>query len=344
MIIRRLLGLIILLTALLIIAGSIAGAYYVGDALAAVGESVRANLALAQQSLGTARNTLTLSRDTFDDVNGGLGTAVQATGSAARAVGDSRPLLNNVGVVTTDEVPEAIEGIQAALPNIIQVAGVIDGTLRTLSGIGIDTTIPIPFAGSIPLQFDLGIDYAPATAFDTTLRGFQSSLEGLPESMRALETDLQATDANLATLAADLQATSDNLAIINTRVGEVLPLLDQYLTLVDQASAAITQMDADIDQYLDTLRLGAIGGLVIVALSQLAPLYLGWELLTGRRDPAQKVAVHVESPTTPLKLEPVTAILPPSDDVARFSSTAPPPTATLPEEEWSPIEPPREDE
>ena len=279
MIIRRILGLIILLTALAILGGSIYAAVYVGDALAQLGAGIHNNLALAGESLDTARNTLTLSRDTFSDVNGGLGTAVAATANASRTVGDSRPLIDNVGVVVTQEVPEAVEGIQNALPNMIEVAGVIDGTLRTLSSIGIDRTINLPFGGSIPLQFDLGIDYAPAVPFDNSLRGFQASLEGLPESMRGLETDLQTTSANLGALATDLQAASDNLGVINNRVGEVLPLIDQYLALADQASVAIDRVDANIEAQLEVLRLGAVAGLVFLALSQLAPLYLGLSLI-----------------------------------------------------------------
>ena len=92
MIIRRILGLIILLTALAILGGSIYTAIPVGDTLAGLGAGIRDNLALAAQSLDTARTTLTLSRDTFSDVNGGLGTAVAATANAALTVRDSRPL------------------------------------------------------------------------------------------------------------------------------------------------------------------------------------------------------------------------------------------------------------
>lgn len=338
MIIRRLLGLIILLTALVILGGSLYAAYAVEDALAGLGAGIRDNLAVASESLATARNTLVLSRDTFSDVNGGLGTAVQATANASRTVGDSRPLIDNVGVVVTQEVPEAVEGIQNALPNMIEVAGVIDGTLRTLSSIGIDRTINLPFGGSIPLQFDLGIDYAPAVPFDTTLRGFQASLDGLPESMRGLETDLQTTSANLTALATDLQATSDNLAVINNRVGEVLPLIDQYLALADQLSAAIDRVDADIDGQLATLRLGAIGLLVLLALSQLAPLYLGWEMLTGRRDPARRPVV--KQVTTDDTATPTAVIAAPQTAV--IATLPAPETTELPQEEWSPIAPPEE--
>ena len=337
MVIRRILGLIILLTALVIFGAGLYAAYTVDDALAEVGAGIRDNLALASQSLDTARNTLALSRDTFSDVNGGLGTAVAATANASLTVRDSRPLIDNVGVVVTQEVPEAVEGIQNALPNMIEVAGGIDSTLRTLSSIGIDRTINLPFGGSIPLQFDLGIDYAPAVPFDNTLRGFQASLDGLPESMRGLETDLQTTSANLDALATDLQAASDNLAIINSRVGEVLPLVDQYLALADQAGAAIDRVDANIDAQLDVLRLGAVAVLVLLALSQLAPLYLGWELLTGRRDPTRRVPITKgtaagDAPTAVIAAPTTTVIAP----------LPAPVTTTLPEEEWSPIAPPED--
>jgi ABC-type transporter Mla subunit MlaD len=333
MVIRRVLGLIILLTALAIIAGSAYTAYALSDVLEGVATSIHDNLAAAEQTLATARNTLVLSRDTFDDVGGGLGTAVQATANASRTIADSQPMIDNVGTVVTQEVPEAVEGIQNALPGMIEVAGVIDGTLRTLSSIGIDRTINLPFGGSIPLQFDLGIDYNPAVPFDSTLRGFQASLDGLPESMRGLEDDLQTTSDNLGALAEDMQAASDNLAVINGRVGEVLPLLDQYLVLADQLSATLDRVDADIEQQLEMVRLGIIAVLVLLGLSQLAPLYLGWELLAGRREPARvaeqpKQVQVVETPALPT----VIPILPQ------------PETTEHPDEEWSPVAPPEDRE
>ena len=285
MLLRRILGFIMLLTGLAILALAFTGAYFAGDVLGSLSDGLTNSLALATQSLDAARDTLALARDTLNDVNGGLGTAVAATANAGQTLDGSRPLLDNVTAVTTQEVPEAVEGIQAALPNMIQVASVIDRTLTTLSSVGIDREIPLPFGGSIPLQFDLGIDYNPETSFDDSLRVFEASLTGLPESLRGLENDLQATNANLATLATDLQATSDNLTLINTRIGEMAPLMDQYTSLVDELSRTVTQVEADLGDRLNVLRFGTIGLLIAVGLSQLAPIYLGWELLTSRRTP-----------------------------------------------------------
>lgn len=311
MIIRRILGLIMLLAGLALLVFSLAGAYFAGDALAGLAGGIDRTLATASQSLDAARDTLALARDSISDVDGGLATAVAATAGAAQTLNDSRPLLDNVATVTTQEVPEAVEGIQAALPNMIEVAAVIDRTLTTLSSVGIDREIPLPFGGSIPLSFDLGIDYNPTTPFDESLRTFETSLVGLPESLRGLEDDLSATNANLASLSDGLQATSDNLGTINTRISELGPLLDQYSLLVEQADDLLSQVGAQVEPRLELIRVGVIALLIALGLSQLAPIYLGWELLTGRRDrltepttlvvaadhPASVVVATVEEPS-----------------------------------------------
>jgi hypothetical protein len=333
MIIRRILGLIMLLTGLAILALSLAGAYYVGDVLDNMAQGVTNSLTLASQSLDTARGTLELARDTINDVYGGLDTAIGATANASRTIADSRPLIDNVAAVTTQEVPEAVEGIQAALPNMIQVASVIDRTLVTLSSVGIDRDIPLPFGGSIPLRFDLGIDYNPTIPFDESLRGFETSLEGLPESLRGLEDDLRATNENLTTLSADLLATSDNLTTINTRVGEMLPLLDEYTALIDQLNVTIAQIEGQIGDRLNTIRIGVIVLLLAIGLTQLAPIYLGWELITGRRMVREievvKVAPEIATPPAPLAWPPET----PSNTADLMIEEAPAHQTDLPGEE-----------
>lgn len=285
MIIRRILGLIIILTAITLLAVSIAGAYFIGDALENMANGIVQTLEVASHSLETARGTLALARNSISEMDGGLQTAIDATAGAAQTLSDSRPLLDNVANVTTQEVPEAIEGMQTALPSMIEVASVIDRTLTTLSSVGIDRDIPLPFGGSIPLRFDLGIDYNPSTSFDESLRVFESSLTGLPESLRGLEDDLATTNSNLESLSANLLATSENLETINTRFGDLVPLLDQYSLLIDEVSTLTAQAQNQIGDRLDLIKWGVIALLVAIGLSQLAPLYLGWELLTGRRDP-----------------------------------------------------------
>lgn len=291
---KRLLGFIIFLTGLVLLLLAFAGAYFVGDVLDELAEGVTTSLDMASQSLESAKGTLELTKTSVSDVTGGLATAIEATTSASVTLNDSRPLIDNVSTVTTQEVPEAVEGIQAALPNLIQVASIIDTTLVTLSSVGIDRDIPLPFGGSIPLRFDLGIDYDPETSFDESLRVFDLSLVGLPESLRGLEDDLQATSENLGSLSGNLSSTAENLTTINTRLGELVPLLEGYSELVDQLNETLAQVESQLEGRLQLVRLGLIALLIAVGLSQLTSIYLGWELMAGRRQPQP-------APMTPVK-------------------------------------------
>lgn len=284
MIVRRIFGLIMLLTGLTIMAFSLIGAYFAGDAISKMAEGISNNLALSIDGLDASADALILSRNSLGDVVTGLDTVVAATANASRTLEDSRPLINNVAIVTTQDVPKTIEGVQATLPNLIEVASVVDATLVTLSSVGIDQNIPTPFGISIPLKFDLGIDYNPTVPFDASLRTFGDSLEGLPESLRGLGDDLETTNSSLATMSNDLQATSDNLATINNWIRDTGPLLDQYIELISRLRGTVEKAEGRLNSSLMMIRFATIALLVAVGLTQLAPIYLGWELLTGRRN------------------------------------------------------------
>ena len=283
MILRRLLGFIILFTGLSILVISLIGAFYTRTVFAGISQTVQSTLDLTRQSLSAARGTVELVRDTVDDISGGLETAVAATSDASRSLADSRLFIENVSGVTTREVPEAVEGIQSALPDIIEVAAIIDDTLTTLNSLEFSRDISLPFGGSFPLSLDLGIDYNPTSSFDESLRGFQTSLDGLPESLRGLEDDLAATNETLTSLSGNMLAISLNLSIISDRVDEMTPLLDDYEVLIDQLSVAVGDISGRVDDRLRLLQYGVVALFIAVALSQLAPIYFGWELASGRQ-------------------------------------------------------------
>lgn len=295
-IVRRILGAIMMIVALLIIGLSIFGAFQVGDALANLSTSIANTLRFTSESLATANETVTLTQDTIREVGVGLDTASDATANLSGAIGDSVPFLDSVNTLITQDLPANLSAIQGALPNIIQVAGVIDQTLSTLSSIGFDRTIDLPFGQSIPLQWDLGIDYDPEVPFDATIRTFETTLSGLPESLSELEDDLTTTTDNLVVLSDNLVTISDDLDTINQSVANLIPLLDQYTVLISDLQASISSAEQRIPAQLETVRLGVIAGLVLLALSQLTGLYLGWELLSGRREPQVVTTVMVTAP------------------------------------------------
>ena len=176
---RRLLGLIILLVSLILVAVLLGGAFYVGQAVDSVGDGLDNVLALTTESLSTVSKTLEQTKVTIAEANNALDTASEATANLSKTMNDMQPLMESTTKVVTEDVPGNVEAVQAAIPNIVQVAGVVDNALTKLSNFGINQTIPIPF-NPITLEFDLGIDYEPEEPFDETISALGDSLEGMP--------------------------------------------------------------------------------------------------------------------------------------------------------------------
>lgn len=312
MVARRIIGAIMLLTALAILVVSLLGAIYVGDAIRNLTTGIQSTLALTSDGLATARGSILLAQGTITDVGAALDTAVTTTSNLSTTVLETKPLLENVRTVTTQEVPENLESIQTALPSIIQVASVIDTTLTRLANFGIDQQLQLPLGVTVPLQFDLGIDYNPAVPFADSMRQLQTSLDGLPESLRALEGDLTTTVDNVGVLSDDLTATSTSLSAVNDRIAELAPMMDEYVRLIDDLTTTMADVQERVEGQLDMIATGATVLFVLLGLSQLAPLYLGFELLAGQRDPVNRVTADVaviQAPAVTVTDEPVTTIV-----------------------------------
>lgn len=278
---RRFLGLLMLIIAFGGIALAVFGAR-LGHALVdRVAANFEQTLLLTSQSLDTVSETLVLAKSSIADVNTVMETAETTADDLAQTVSDSRPLLGQISNVTSEQVPDSLETIQAAFPSLEQVAGVIDRTLVTLNNFRIDETIL-----GFNLQYDLGVDYAPEVPFDQSVRELGEGLEGLPESLRTLQIYINVTNDNLLTVSQDIRNLADDLNTVNGRITELEPIIDEYIVLITTTNDTTRQLRAQINDEVQNIKNGITLVMVWLAITQVAPLYLGWELVTGRRETA----------------------------------------------------------
>ncbi|MCB8928070.1 MAG: hypothetical protein H6652_20885 [Ardenticatenaceae bacterium] len=276
---RRILGLLMLLIGIGGIGIAIFGAQMGHQLVDRVGTNFEQTLTLTSDSLDTVSETLVLAKSSIADINTVVTTTGTTANNLATTVEDTRPLLEQISTVATDQVPDSLETVQDAFPSLEQVAGVIDRTLVTLNSFRIDEEI---FGFNI--QYDLGIDYEPEIPFDQSVQALGQGLEGIPESLRAMEAYITVTNDNLETVSQDIRTLADDLQTVNGRINEFDPILDEYQVLVTDINDSTRQMRAQIGDETARLKNGITLAMVWLALTQIAPLYLGWELLTGRRD------------------------------------------------------------
>jgi hypothetical protein len=276
---RRLLGIFLLAVGVIGIALSVAGIIVGRQLVDAIGAGIQSNLQLTSQSLETVEETLLLAKTTISDVNSGLETVETTTTDLGRTINETRPLIDQVNQVASSDVPDSIEAVQTALPNMVEVAGIIDDTLTTLNNFRIDENIL-----GLPIQYDLGINYNPDVPFDDSVLAMGESLEGLPETLRSLQIYMNVTNNNLQTISLGLNRVARDLNTINGRIAAVDPLLNEYIRIVNETRDNTRLIRAQLDEQLQMARLIVTIVMVWLGLAQVAPLYLGWELLAGRRE------------------------------------------------------------
>ena len=274
----RVIAVFLLLVGIVGIGIAIVGVLFGFQVVDALGESLDETLALTSESLKTVNDTLLLTQQTVAQTGQAIGTVSETMDSVAQMLIDSQPLLDDVSRVATVDVPDSLDAVQGAIPNLVAVAGAVDNTLERLSSFEFERTIL-----GIPLGFDLGIDYEPEEPFDESVAQIGSSLEEVPENLRGLQIHLDSANDNLGTIGDNLQTLTADLATIEGSVEEVGPLLDEYISLVEQIENNIALTRSELDDQLQTVKTGIIILFVWFGLNQLVPLYLGADLITDGR-------------------------------------------------------------
>ena len=286
---RRILGLIMVLIGLSGVYVGVIGSRAAGDVVDSVGMGLAVNLDLVSQSLDAVEETLILAKASIADVGTGLDTVETTANDIGTAINETKPLLDQIRDIVSDEVPTSVEAVEAALPNIANVAGAIDNTLTTLNNFAIDESfdIPNPFSNdplyTFELQYDLGINYDPTIPFEQTVEDLGGTIENLPGRLRSLAVYINVSKNNLDTISQNVFAISDDLAVINGRIAEIDPLLDEYTRIVVELNDQSRLIKNGISDQLESIKRTINIVMIWFVLTQVAPIYLGWELLSGRR-------------------------------------------------------------
>ena len=271
---RRLLGIIILLTGLVGVGIAVTGALLLPDLVDRMAASLESTLTQTSEGLELVEASLLQAKVTVQDLGTTLGTVETNMTVLGQAVSETRPFLDQVSTVAADELPQSSETLQAAIPDMAQVAGVVDDTLTTLNRFRIDEE----FLG-FEIKYDLGVNYDPAVPFDETVLTLGDSLDGLPGSLRSLRVYANVTNDNLEEISQGLYQIGTDLEGLNGRLSEIDPLLNDYLRLITETNDATRQLRGQMSSQLDSLKTGILFVMIWLAFAQLAPLYLGWELI-----------------------------------------------------------------
>ena len=293
---KRVLGVGFIIIAIIGLLVSVAGVIVSRQTIQAVEIGLDDTLRITADTLDTVHESLLLTKITVQQVSTGLDTVSDTTVNVSNTISYTLPLMDQVTKVTTGDVPDSLESVEAAIPDIAEAAGAIDETLRLLNSFKVDQKI-----FGIPIQFDLGINYVPENELEETVLELGTSLEGVPDSLRSLEANLSAATENLSVIGQNLDVIAGDLDDLNNTIDQIEPLIDEYLRLTTDTGDLIRLKRSQLTGQLETVQLALTVLFIWIGLNQLVPLFLAWSLLTEKEKKSTESEIietdqHIEGP------------------------------------------------
>jgi septal ring factor EnvC (AmiA/AmiB activator) len=282
--IRRIVGLIFIVVAVVGWVIAYLGTQLTNQFIDDLVLSMNNALEITSQTLTNVESTLVVAKQTVTDLGATLTTLETTANDVATSINDAQPLMDEVNTVVIQDVPTSIERLQNTLPALVEVAGVVDSTLITLSSFQIDQDIL-----GFNLNYDLGIDYNPTVPFDQAVLELGASLEGLPETLRSLETHLETTESSMDVMSQDIDQLATDMANLNTSITEAQPVLDEFIRITTDVNGRLLIAQEQLDNQAEQVKQIFQIIFIWMAVLQLVPLYLGLEMVAGERGISQYV-------------------------------------------------------
>lgn len=235
----------------------------VGDLIGGVDESLELTVDLLEtvdESFVVVEEALLIVADGTEGASG----AVRALG---RGLDDGSVALESARELTGEEIADALEQVEGAMPALQQAAAAIERTLRTLD--------------SLPL----GLTYAPERTLVDVIGELRGGLEGIPEQLRDQAAQVEGTADSLTEATAGTMATADALEELVGRLDEATALVGDYAVQAVEARELVdAQREVAATNLIQARWMIWIVALT-VALGQFVPFYLGWVLRAGQLGP-----------------------------------------------------------
>jgi hypothetical protein len=163
------------------------------------------------------------------------------------------------------------------IDQLAATAGVLDqwsGALRTLAPYA-----NIDYAAISGQILDLSGNLPTVRGQIDQLVDMSGQLEQLSGALRSLapyaETDFKSIGQDVSNL-------STNVSNVSTQLDQFVAMTDEFKVTVDNTKANISQIQATLDSRLNLVKIGIVIFMIWILLAQLAPLYLGWVLVSRR--------------------------------------------------------------
>jgi methyl-accepting chemotaxis protein len=278
---RRILGVLVMLAGVLGLVLSLAGMVGVWVAKPTVAEfagttvdTLTKSIVTSQKVMETTGQALGATVDSVDALSAMLGTT-------AAALEETRPVLDNVDTMMAETLPSALKAASDSLLAAEQGAQVLEGAIQSLDKFRV-------LLAATPLLGDLlpqsGPSYSPEKPLGASLGDLAASMQGLPDTFAEMSASLSSTGDKLMAVQGNLITMSDSVKQISSSLSQYEDMVAQSRSSMDSLTLILTSVQDNLNAILNGVAIVLTLLLAWLLAAQVVMLSQGWELFQGTAD------------------------------------------------------------
>lgn len=266
---RRIIGLLLILTAIGGLVISLYGLLGVWRFKPVVTESLTNAVVLTNDTLEATSAGLSLTEESLSAVVDSMQALQDALITTSEALNSTEPIFETAVAMLDEELPNTIEATQSSLESAQASAEIIDSFLKVISR--------IPF---------INVNYNPEKPLHESLGDISNNLGEFPAAFTKFSDSMEDAQDQLQVLQVDLEMMSDAVGQIETSLSESEAVIEQYQETVDAIQAQLGRIDQNIPAWVSGVAWGATFFLVWMAFAQIGLFAQGLELFgsTSQQD------------------------------------------------------------
>lgn len=277
-IIRRLLGILVMIAGLLGLALSLAGVVSVWVFKPTIAGQMDGVIGTLNSSLSTSQTVMEITGEALGATVDSVDALSDMLSTTAATLEDTQPVFDEINVMMGETMPATLEAATDSLKTAQQAADVLDSAIKSLDTFRFVLSAA-PLIGALVEQPQQ--PYDPEVPLADSLGELATNLESLPTSFTAISTNLDKADDNLVEIQDNLTTMSTSVAVISTSLAEYEAMITQSQGSMENLSRMLTGIQSNLAKILSIAAVVLSLFFVWLLAAQVVILSQGWELYQG---------------------------------------------------------------
>jgi uncharacterized protein YukE len=280
-ILRRILGILVMVAGLLGLVLSLAGLVGVWVAKPTVAVYASSTIETLNNSVVTSQNVMDITGQALGGTIDSVDALSAMLSTTAATVEDTKPVLDGFDNMMATTLPSTLRAATDSLYGAQEAAQVLENTIKSLDAFRFLLS-GMPLLGDLAAQ--PGESYNPEKPLADSLGELASNLEGIPDTFVQMSANLSATDENLAAVQGNLVTMSDSVKLISSSLSEYQRMISQSKSSMDNLRSILTTIQSNLATILNAAAIVLSLFLAWLLAAQVVMLSQGWELFQGTAD------------------------------------------------------------